>query len=109
MKDQLELHGESGEEFRFSLYREGRPLFGRSGNFAYVRGEGDRVEVIYVGETDDLAEHAQRRWPGAERSFGSIALYTRLAVTAAQRRRVHVELLRAYAPPMNRDEMREAG
>jgi hypothetical protein len=72
-----------------------------AGNFLYARGDDAAPEVIYVGETDDLATHAQDRWAEAQQSFGACALYTRLNITAAQRRHEQAELLKVYAPPMN--------
>jgi hypothetical protein len=65
--------------------------------------------VVYVGETDNLAQHAQERWSEAERNFGAGGIYTRLNITAVARRREHAELLNAYGPPMNVDELRRAG
>ena len=109
MKDQIDCRGESGEYFRYMLFREGRPLSPMAGNFVYVRAEDEAFEVVYIGETDNLAQHAQQRWAEAQRSYGVDGIYTRLNITAAARRREHAELLCAYTPPMNDSELRRAG
>jgi len=108
MKDQIDCRCQSGEYLRFALFKEGRPLSPMAGNFMYVREEGESLSVVYVGETDNLAQHAQERWPEAEEAFGACGIYTRLNITAAQRRRELVDLLHAYMPPMNTEEMRQA-
>ncbi len=109
MKDQIDCRSTSGEHLRFALFKDGRPLSPMAGNFVYVRGEDEAMEVVYVGETDNLAKHAQDRWAEAQRTFGASGLYTRLNITAAVRRREHGELLSAYNPSMNADELRRAG
>ena len=108
MKDQIDCRSTSGEYLRFALFKEGRPLSPMAGNFVYVRGEDEAMEVVYVGKTDNLAKHAQDRWAEAERTLGASGLYTRLNITAAVRRREHAELLSAYTPSMNADELRRA-
>jgi hypothetical protein len=109
VKDQVDVRTRSGECFRYVLHRTGQALPRMSGNFLYTRGDAAAPEVIYVGETDDLATHAQDRWTEAEQSFGASALYTRLNITAAQRRTELAELLQTYAPPMNEREARSTG
>ncbi len=109
MKDQIECRTRSGEPLRFVLHRTGQPLSRRAGNFLYVRGEGPGQEVLFAGETDDLATHAQDRWAEAEGDFGATGLYTRLNIAAAQRRLELAELVSVYAPPMNTEEMRRTG
>jgi hypothetical protein len=109
VKDQIDCRSTSGEYLRFSLFKEGRPLSPMAGNYVYVRGEDDTMEVVFVGETDNLSKNAQAHWAEAQRTFGATGLYTRLNITAAVRRREHAELLTAYAPAMNADELRRVG
>ena len=42
-----------------------------------------RLAVLYLGETDNLAQHAQERWGEAVDHFGANGIYTRLNITAA--------------------------
>jgi hypothetical protein len=105
LRDQIYCRTESGESLRFLLHGNAPSLSRRSGNFLYVRGEEADPEVLYVGETDDLAEHARDRWAEAKQNFGALALYVRLNITAAERRREQAELISAYEPPMNMSEL----
>ena len=107
MKDQIDCRTEGGEYLRFNLFREGRPLSPMGGNFLYVKdGGGEGHQVLFAGQTDNLALHAQERWGEAQGKFGSIGLYTRLNITTAVRRREHSELVGALGPPMNAEEPR---
>jgi hypothetical protein len=108
MKDQIDCRCQSGEYVRFALFKEGRPLSPMAGNYMYVREEGETLAVLYLGETDNLAQHAQERWGDAVDHFGANGIYTRLNITAAQRQREQVELMRTYTPPMNMADMRQA-
>src|SRR5580693_4989739 len=78
VKDQIDCRSQSGEYLRFALFKEGRPLSPMAGNFIYVREDGEATEVLFLGETDNLAQHAQDRWSEAERGFGACGIYTRL-------------------------------
>jgi hypothetical protein len=109
LKDQIDCRVGTGAYYRFTLFKEGRPLSPMGGNFIYVReGESGPV-VLYSGETDNLAVHASERWPEAVQRHGATLIYTRLNVSSAVRRRENVELLQAYDPPMNATEARRAG
>ena len=108
MKDQIDCRCQSGEYVRFALFKEGRPLSPMAGNYMYVREEGDTLAVLYLGETDNLSQHAQERWAEAAEQFGANGIYTRLNITAAQRQRDQMELMRTYTPPMNMADMRQA-
>ena len=110
MKDQIDCRIGGGEYLRFSLFREGRPLSPMGGNFLYVKEDGgDGHQVVFAGQTDNLALHAQERWSEAQGKFGVTGLYTRLNITTAVRRREHSELLEALDPPMNAGEPRPGG
>jgi hypothetical protein len=109
VRDQIDCRLESGETLRFTLFREGRPLSPMGGNYVYVRSdENDGFTVIYTGQTDNLALHAQERWSEAQSKFSVDGLYTRLNITQAVRRREFAELVEALDPPMNADESQAA-
>lgn len=108
MRDQIDCRVGSGEYLRFSLFREGRPLSPMGGNYLYVRETEQGFAVIFAGQADNLALHAQERWPGAQARYGAQGLYTRLNITAAFRRREHAELIEALDPPMNAEEVAPA-
>lgn len=106
MRDQIDCRVGSGEALRFSLLKDGRPLSPMGGNFLYVRQAEDGVRVLHAGQTDNLALHALERWEEGQSQHAAEAVYTRLNITAAVRRREHLELLAALDPPMNADEPR---
>jgi hypothetical protein len=106
VRDQIDCRLESGEHLRFSLFKEGRPLSPMGGNYLYVKDCEDGPRIIFAGQTDNLALHAQERWGEAQDLFGLDGLYTRLNITTAVRKREHQDLLEALDPPMNADEPR---
>lgn len=109
MKDQIDCRLASGEYLRFTRFKDGRPLSPMGGNFVYVAEEDEGFRVIFAGQTDNLAMHAGARWAEAQAKHGAEAIYTRLNITTAVRRREHAQLLQALEPPMNSDELRPAG
>ena len=104
MRDQIDCRLESGEHLRFSLFKEGRPLSPMGGNYLYVKDGEDGPRIIFAGQTDNLALHAQARWGEGQDRFGLDGLYTRLNITTAVRKREHQDLLDALDPPMNEGE-----
>jgi hypothetical protein len=106
VRDQIDCQTGSGEHLRFTLFKEGRPLSPMGGNFLYVKDGPDGAVILCAGQTDNLALHAQERWAEAVSGHGAQGLYTRLNITAAVRKREHLELLEALAPPMNAGEPR---
>jgi hypothetical protein len=108
VRDQIDCRLESGEHLRFSLFKEGRPLSPMGGNYLYVKDTEDGPRIIFAGQTDNLALHAQTRWAEAQGQFGAEGVYTRLNITQAVRQREHGELIDALEPPMNADEARAA-
>lgn len=108
MRDQIDCRLESGEHLRFSLFKEGRPLSPMGGNYLYVKDAEDGPRIIFAGQTDNLALHAQERWGEAQSKFGLDGLYTRLNITTVVRKREHQDLLDSLNPPMNEDEPKTA-
>jgi hypothetical protein len=108
VRDQIDCRLESGETLRFTLFKEGRPLSPMGGNYLSARDEEGVAKVVFTGQTDNLALHAQERWSEAQARFGVDGLYTRLNITTAVRQREHADLLEALDPPMNEGEPRPA-
>jgi hypothetical protein len=109
MRDQIDCQVASGEHLRFTRFKEGRPLSPMGGNYLYVKDSEAGLQVIFAGQADNLALQAIARWSEAQASFGAQGLYTRLNITSAVRRREHLEILEALAPPMNAGEPRPGG
>jgi hypothetical protein len=106
VQDQIDCRLSSGECLRFTRVRDGWPLAPSGGNFLYVAEGEEGPKVLYAGQTDNLATDAGARWAEASAQHGAEAIFTRLNVTNAARRREHVELLQALDPPMNAGEPR---
>jgi hypothetical protein len=108
VRDQIDCQLASGEYLRFGLCKDGRPLSPMGGNYLYVKDQPDGPQVIFAGQTDNLAQNAQSRWAEAKAGYEVDGLYTRLNITTAVRRREHQDLLTALDPPMNTGEPRAA-
>ena len=101
MRDMIDLKGASGAVYRFSLFRDGRPLSPMGGNYAYVREAGEGYEVIHVGEGQNLLTDARGRWAQAAAEHGVAHLFTRLNITERVRKQEHDDIVAAAHPPMN--------
>lgn len=101
MKDQIEFNGASGAAYRFRLAENGDPKTTISGNFLFVREEADRVSVLYVGATDNLAAGVRLRWDEAVREHGASHIFTRLNIAGRARAEEMEDLVAALSPVMN--------
>ncbi len=101
MNDHIDVRGGSGKLYRFRLAENGKPGSAMSGTFAYVRGDPDEHELLFVGETDNLMNGAQERWMEAVDKHRATHLYIRLNISAATRNEELEDILSANAPVMN--------
>ncbi len=101
LKDQIDLRGASGAVYRFSLFKDGRPLSPMGGNYIYARWTADRIEFLYLDEVQNLLKDSQVRWSEAVANHQAIAVYTRLNISERVRKLEHADLLEALRPPMN--------
>ncbi len=102
MKDQIDLQGASGVQYRFQLCREGRPLSPMGGNYIYVREEMEgQFKVLCCGEGENLLTGARQRWDEAVSMQGASQLYTRLNISQSTRHNENADLVAGYRPPMN--------
>ena len=101
MRDIIDLHGASGAVYRFNLLTAGRPLSPMGGNFVYVREAGEALEVVLVGEGQNLLTDARRSWDKAVREHGAAHIFTRLNISERTRRHEHDDIVDASKPPMN--------
>ena len=103
MKDTIDLTGASGANYRFQLFRDGRPLSPMGGNYLYVREEpfGGGFTVLYVGEGENLLTGAPSRWAEAETDGHATHLFTRLNISQMIRKHEYRDLIAGYQPQMN--------
>jgi hypothetical protein len=108
VKDYVDIHGASGAAYRFMLLREGRPLSPMGGNFLYARHTGERFEMLYAGEVQNLLKDARDRWHEAVERFQASELYTRLNISERVRKLEHADIVDGNLPPMNIVQERKA-
>jgi hypothetical protein len=101
VRDQLDVRGVSETVYRFSLFKEGRPLSPMGGNFLFVRETGGKNEILYAGEVQNLLKDAHSRWAEGSETFGATHLYTRLNISERVRQLEHEDIVEALSPPMN--------
>lgn len=98
MNNQIDLRGASGAIYRYRLAENAEPKTPIGGNFAYLTMEG---QVLFIGETNNLASGAQQMWAAALATYGAVQLFVRFNVSSATRRHEHDDLLAALQPVMN--------
>jgi hypothetical protein len=101
MNDHIDVRGGSGKLYRFRLTNQGRPASAMSGTYAYVRADGKRGEVLFVGDADNLMNDARSRWDEAVSKHKATHLYVRLNISAAVRRGEIDDILEDRRPVMN--------
>jgi hypothetical protein len=100
---QIELAGASGARYRYTSMEENRFLPPAGANFVIAKVTKEGAEVVFAGETDNLANQT---WRGPlekarEAYGGDTTVLTRLNVTRAVREAERQDLLQQYHPPMN--------
>jgi hypothetical protein len=100
MRDLIDVKGASGAIYRFSLFRDGRPLSPMGGNFLYVREAGEGYEIVYAGESQNLLTDARVRWDEAVAKHRAGHLFTRLNITERTRQLEHADIIAGLLPEM---------
>ena len=101
MTRQYELAGKSGARYRYSSFEEERFLPPAGANFVIARITADGPNLIYAGETDNLASQSWRSaLEKARATYADAAVLTRLNVTRAVREAERADLVEEHQPPM---------
>jgi hypothetical protein len=99
---QIELAGKSGARYRYTPLEEDRFLPPAGANYVIADVIEGRAQVLFAGETDNLASQA---WRGpleeARKQHANAKVLTRLNVTRAVREAERVDLVEEHQPPMN--------
>jgi hypothetical protein len=109
LRDYVDVAGASGSRYRFMRLREGRPLSPMGGNYLYARFTGDRFELIFAGEAQNLMQGARERWAEATARFQATELYSRLNISERVRQLEQADIVAAVTPPMNAEPDRKVG
>jgi len=99
---QIELAGASGARYRYTTIDENRFLPPAGANYVIAQVTSEGPQVVYAGETDNLASQS---WKGeldkARQKYSDATILTRLNVTRAVREAERVDIIEKYHPPMN--------
>ena len=99
---QIELAGASGARYRYSSMDENRFLPPAGANYVIAKVTKEGAEVVYAGETDNLASQSWRsQLEKARETYGDATILTRLNVTRAVREAERIDLIEQYHPPLN--------
>ena len=102
MSRQIELAGASGARYRYSSMDENRFLPPAGANYVIAKVTKEGAEVVYAGETDNLASQSWRsQLEKARETYGDATILTRLNVTRAVREAERIDLIEQYHPPLN--------
>jgi hypothetical protein len=102
---QIELAGASGARYRYTSMDESRFLPPAGANFVIAKVTKEGAEVVYAGETDNLASQSWRSplEKARETYGGETTVLTRLNVTRAVREAERMDLIEQYHPPLNQN------
>ncbi len=102
MARQIDFVGKSGTLYRYSVQDSGRPVQTAGANFVIAVLAPTEVQVLHVGETENLAS---RDWiPALEQArarHGQTELLVRLNVRGAVRKQECEDMTAAYVPSLN--------
>jgi len=101
MNEHIDVRGGSGKLYRFRVAPQGKPTSAMSGAYVYVRDDGGRGEVLFVGDADNLMNDARSRWDEAVGRHRATHLYVRLNISAATRKAELDDILEDRRPVMN--------
>ena len=99
MEAHLDLTGASGASYRFRFINGLEALPALSGNFVFVRDNGDGLAVICCG-TEDSLRHAATYWPAALQAHHVEAVFVRLNVSWKVRSFEHEDIVKLHQPKM---------
>jgi uncharacterized protein related to proFAR isomerase len=99
---QIEFAGKSGARYRYTPLEEDRFAPPAGANYVIAELGPEGANIVYAGETDNLANQA---WRGpleeARKTYEHASVLMRLNVTRAIREAERADLVEQYRPPMN--------
>lgn len=102
MTRQIDLAGASGARYRYSPIDEERFLPPAGANYVIAEISEGVPNVVFAGETDNLASQTWRTdLEKARRKYSGATVLTRLNVTRAVREAERADLIEHYHPPLN--------
>jgi hypothetical protein len=98
----IDLAGKSGARYRYLPLEEDRFIPPAGANFVIAELTAQGPDLVYAGETDNLASQVWRKpLDEVRKTKPNAKLLTRLNVTRAVREAERADLIEQYQPPMN--------
>ncbi|WP_293908238.1 hypothetical protein [Phenylobacterium sp.] len=98
----IDLAGASGARYRYTPMDENRFLPPAGANYVIAELTDEALNVVFAGETDNLASQSWRAdLEKARRKYAAATVLTRLNVTRAVREAERRDLIDNYHPPLN--------
>lgn len=102
MSRQIEFAGKSGARYRYTPLEEDRFVPPAGANYVIAELTPQGPQLVYAGETDNLANQSWRSaLDEARKSYTEARILTRLNVTRAVREAERSDLIEQYHPPLN--------
>ncbi|WP_293450930.1 hypothetical protein [Phenylobacterium sp.] len=102
MTRKIDLAGASGAHYRYAAIDEERFLPPAGANYVIAELSEEGANIIFAGETDNLANQTWRAdLDRARRRYNAATVLTRLNVTRAVREAERQDLIEHYHPPLN--------
>lgn len=102
MTHKIDLAGASGARYRYAAIDEERFLPPAGANYVIAELTDEGANIIFAGETDNLANQTWRSdLERARRRCTEATILTRLNVTRAVREAERQDLIANYHPPLN--------
>lgn len=101
MREFVDLKGASGAAYRFRLWPEGAAHLPMAGNYAFVRDNGDAIEVLLADISDDLSTERRRMQQMNGADLDQVQIYTRLNVSRSVREAENDDIVAHYSPPLS--------
>jgi uncharacterized protein related to proFAR isomerase len=99
---QIEFAGKSGARYRYTPLEEDRFTPPAGANFVIADLKPEGADIVFAGETDNLANQAWRQpLEEARKTYANAKVLMRLNVTRAIREAERADLVEAHHPPMN--------
>ena len=99
---QIEFAGKSGARYRYTPLEEDRFVPPAGANYVIAELTPQGPQLVYAGETDNLANQSWRSaLEEARKSYTEARILTRLNVTRAVREAERSDLIEQYHPPLN--------
>jgi hypothetical protein len=99
----IDLAGASGARYRYTPMEENRFLPPAGANYVIAQLTDAGPQVVYAGETDNLASQTWRAdLEKARKTCPDATVLTRLNVTRSVRDAERADLIENYHPPLNR-------